>query len=69
VVPIARSATIRDDVEANAIAEIMVIVSLGINAALELGMPFDLIAGATALEKLVITPPRRARPRRKARTR
>jgi len=48
-----RSGTIRKDLEANAIAEIMVMVSLGINAALELGMPFDLNAGAEALEQLV----------------
>jgi TetR/AcrR family transcriptional regulator, transcriptional repressor for nem operon len=52
-----RAGTIRRDVEANAIAEILVMVSLGINAALELGMPFDLNAGAAALEQLVAPRP------------
>jgi AcrR family transcriptional regulator len=51
------SGAIRDDVQANAIAEILVIVSLGINAALDLGMPFDLSAGAKALEQLVTPRP------------
>ena len=52
-----KSGTIRSDLDANAIAEIMVMVGLGINAALELGMPFDLNAGAKALEQLVAPRP------------
>jgi TetR/AcrR family transcriptional regulator, transcriptional repressor for nem operon len=56
-----QAGTVRDDVEANAIAEILVMVSLGINAALELGMAFDLNAGAKALEQLVTPRPRKRR--------
>jgi TetR/AcrR family transcriptional repressor of nem operon len=49
--------TIRSDLEANAVAEILVMVSLGINAALDLELPFDLHAGAKALEQLIAPRP------------
>lgn len=52
---------IRSDLEANAVAEILVMVSLGINAALELNMPFDLNAGAKALEQLIAPRPSKRR--------
>ena len=55
------------------IAEIMVMVTLGISAAVEIGMPFDLKAGGAALEALVAAPAVKAaaarrRPRRRPRT-
>ncbi|MEP6859606.1 MAG: hypothetical protein ABJE66_03245 [Deltaproteobacteria bacterium] len=55
------AAKIRSGLEPNAVAEIMVMVSLGINAALELGMAFDLNAGAKALEQLVAPRPSKRR--------
>lgn len=56
-----REGTVRSEVDADATAEIMVMVSLGIAAALELGMPFDLNAGAEALEQLVTVRQRKRR--------
>ncbi|HEY6034293.1 MAG TPA: hypothetical protein VIV58_08540, partial [Kofleriaceae bacterium] len=55
------SGAVRSELEPHAIAEILVMVSLGINAALELGMPFDLDAGTHALAQLIAPRPKRRR--------
>jgi len=44
---------VRDDVGAGTLAEILVVLTLGIGAAREIKMPFDLAAGGAALVKLV----------------
>ncbi len=45
--------TVREDVPAQAIAEILVLLTLGIAAAVEVKMPVDLGAGGAALMKLL----------------
>jgi TetR/AcrR family transcriptional regulator, transcriptional repressor for nem operon len=45
--------TVRDDVPAQALAEILLVLTLGIAAALEIKMPVDLGTGGAALVKLV----------------
>jgi AcrR family transcriptional regulator len=51
-----RAGTLRGDVGAQQMAEILVTLSLGISAALDLGMPIDLLAGGAALERLLAAP-------------
>jgi TetR/AcrR family transcriptional regulator, transcriptional repressor for nem operon len=51
---------VRGDVPAGAIAEILVILTLGLSAMVELEIPFDLAGGARALRTL-LRPPRRSR--------
>ncbi|HTJ41206.1 MAG TPA: TetR/AcrR family transcriptional regulator [Kofleriaceae bacterium] len=62
--------TVRDDIAAETIGEILTVLSLGISAAVEIGMPLDLLAGGAAIEKLLAPPPRArvraARPPRRA---
>jgi AcrR family transcriptional regulator len=48
-----RAGTVRDDIPAVAIAEILIIITLGIEAMFELGIPFELGADARALRKLL----------------
>ncbi len=45
--------TVRDDVPARSLAEILVLLTLGVAAAHEVGVPIDLAAGGAALGKLV----------------
>jgi TetR/AcrR family transcriptional repressor of nem operon len=62
-----KAGTVRDDVAAPQLAEILVAISLGISAAVDLGLPLDLLAGGAALERLLAThpAPRRRRARRR----
>lgn len=48
-----RAGTVRTDVPAPALAEILVLLTLGISAAIDLEMPFDLDGGARGLVKLL----------------
>ena len=52
---------LRGDVNADAIGEILVILSLGIGVMKDVGMPFDLLAGSRALATLMAAEPQRAR--------
>jgi AcrR family transcriptional regulator len=58
-----RAGTVRRDVTPKAIAEILVVLTLGIGAMLDAGIPFDLLGDAGALAKL-IAPPRCAKTKR-----
>lgn len=60
-----RERTIRDDVTAAALAEILVIVTVGIDGMFDAGVPFDLLGGARALSTLVRA--RRSETRRRRR--
>ena len=61
-----REGTIRGDVPATAIAEILVVLTMGIDAMFDAGIRFDLAGGARALGTLLRagTPERRRRRRR-----
>lgn len=48
-----RAGTVRKDVPARALGEILVILTMGIGAMLELEIPFDLTGGARALKALM----------------
>jgi AcrR family transcriptional regulator len=48
-----RAGTVRRDVPANALAEILVVLTLGIGAMVDLEVPFDLQGGARALKTLL----------------
>ncbi len=68
-----RAKRVRADVPAQTLAEILVILTLGINGALDLVMPFDLLGGGAGLAKLLAplsqAKSARARPRRSRRSR
>jgi AcrR family transcriptional regulator len=62
-----REGTIRRDVTAEAIAEILVVLTMGIDAMFDAGIKFDLLGGARALSLLLAARPptnRRRRARR-----
>jgi TetR/AcrR family transcriptional regulator, transcriptional repressor for nem operon len=67
-----RAGTVRDDVAAERIGELLVTVALGITAMREVGVPFDLSGCARALLQLLAAPPspkkRKARSSRARRT-
>ncbi len=48
-----RAGTVRADVAAPALAEILVLLTLGLSAAIDLEMPFDLDGGASVLARLL----------------
>lgn len=48
-----RAQAVRRDVPAEAIAEVLVILTLGIDAMIDLGIPFDLANGAKALRAML----------------
>jgi TetR/AcrR family transcriptional regulator, transcriptional repressor for nem operon len=54
-----RAGAVRRDVPAEAMGEILVTLTLGITAMLEVGVPFDLQAGGLALTKLLRPAPKR----------
>jgi hypothetical protein len=56
-----RAGTVRKDVSAQALAEILVILTMGIGVMLDLEIPFDLAGGALALKGLLQTQPRSKR--------
>ncbi|HEY6461618.1 MAG TPA: TetR/AcrR family transcriptional regulator [Polyangiaceae bacterium] len=64
-----REGTVRDDVRAEAMAELLVLLTMGIDAAFDAGVPFDLAGGARALSTLLRAPEgsRRAGPRSRRR--
>lgn len=48
-----REGTIRSDVSAEALSELLVIITVGIDGMFDAGVPFDLAGGARALTKLL----------------
>jgi TetR/AcrR family transcriptional repressor of nem operon len=62
-----REGTIRDDVTAEAVSEILVILTMGIDAMFDAGVPFDLLGGARALSALLRATPSARRGRRRRR--
>jgi AcrR family transcriptional regulator len=56
-----RAGAVRGDLDPRTIAEVMVVLSLGVSAATEVGVAFDLRAGGAALEQLLLSA--RAAPR------
>jgi TetR/AcrR family transcriptional repressor of nem operon len=48
-----RAGTVRDDVPAASLGEVLVILTMGIAAMVDLGIPFDLQGGAKALRRMV----------------
>jgi TetR/AcrR family transcriptional repressor of nem operon len=53
-----RAGTVRADVAADRIGELLVVLTLGISAFREIGAPFDLHGGAAALARLFAAPAR-----------
>jgi hypothetical protein len=51
-----RARRVRDDVPAEALAEILIVLTLGISAAIDVRMPFDLLRDSAALAKLLAAP-------------
>ena len=47
-----RAGTVRDDIPATALGEILVILTMGIGAMVDLGIPFDLQGGARAVRRM-----------------
>ncbi len=60
-----REGTIRRDVTAEAIAEILVVLTMGIDAMFDAGIRFDLLGGARALSTLLSARPSAPRRRRR----
>jgi AcrR family transcriptional regulator len=60
-----RAGTVRADVAAERIGELLVLLTLGISAMREVGAPFDLVDGAAALARLFAVPKRASRRRRR----
>ncbi len=56
-----RAGTVRKDVPAQALAEILVILTMGIGVMLDLEIPFDLAGGALATKRLLRAQPRSKR--------
>jgi AcrR family transcriptional regulator len=57
-----KAGAVRDDVEAKTIGEILVVLTLGVTAMLDVGASFDLAGGGRGIAKMVAPPkPRRAR--------
>ena len=56
-----RAGTVRDDVDADALAEVLVILTMGITAIIDVGYPLDIARGGKLLTTLV----RASRPKRK----
>ncbi|HUJ60687.1 MAG TPA: helix-turn-helix domain-containing protein [Kofleriaceae bacterium] len=48
-----RDGRVRRDVDASAIGELLVVLSLGLSAAIDAGIPLDVLAGGAALQKLL----------------
>jgi TetR/AcrR family transcriptional repressor of nem operon len=51
-----RAKAVRDDVRADTIGQILILLTLGIGAALEIGMPIDFARGGAALQTLLADP-------------
>jgi TetR/AcrR family transcriptional repressor of nem operon len=63
-----RGGTVRADVPAERLGELLVLLTLGIDAMREIGAPFDLHGGGVALSRLLMPPPnRKTRPARQRR--
>lgn len=61
-----RAGTVRRDVPAETLGEILVILTLGVGVMLDLGIPFDLAAGAQGTATLLRTEKKRAKRRKGA---
>ncbi|HEY1810756.1 MAG TPA: TetR/AcrR family transcriptional regulator [Kofleriaceae bacterium] len=48
-----KSGTVRDDIDAHALAELLVVLTLGMSAASELGLPIDVLAGGAVLQRML----------------
>jgi TetR/AcrR family transcriptional repressor of nem operon len=61
-----RAKRVRDDVPAEALAEILIVLTLGISSAIDVGLPFDLLRDSAGLATLLAPPqPRAKRSRRR----
>jgi AcrR family transcriptional regulator len=61
-----RAKTVRDDVHAETVAQILILVTLGIGAALEIGMPIDFMRGGATLQTLLANPGSKKLPKKSA---
>jgi TetR/AcrR family transcriptional regulator, transcriptional repressor for nem operon len=48
-----KAGTVRDDIDAHALAELLVVLTLGMSAASELGLPIDVLAGGAVLQRML----------------
>jgi TetR/AcrR family transcriptional regulator, transcriptional repressor for nem operon len=51
-----RAGRVRSDVAVESLAEVLVLLTLGISAAIDVGLPFDLLGGGAALATLLAPP-------------